>query len=345
MALTDTRLKNLKPGERAYQEADGGGLFVEVMPGGAKVWRIRYRLAGKQEKLTLGEYPAYSLAEARQWRESCTTLAQRGLSPMALKRGDKISDDTVPEVKALATAFLKKWCSQTVAKVKAQEAEAKEADTVEAFAWRWFAEVAEPANSTPRNIKRVLEKDVLPAIGAKQIVDVTVDDVLKITDAIKARGADQMALQTRNVLKRLFAYAIARQKVTFNPAAAVEAKFIASARSRDVALSSDEIGRLLRTIYQSSMKRAHKLALHLLILCMVRKGELIEAKWEEIDFDKAEWSIPGERMKKDKPHLVSLSRQAVAMFEELKALASDRISLYTTLAPRCNLSNFREKAT
>ncbi len=322
MALTDTKLKTIKPGDKAYQESDGGGLFVEVMPGGSKVWRIRYRLAGKQEKLTLGEYPAYSLAEARQWRESCVTLAQRGLSPMALKRGDKIPDDTLPEVKALATAFLKKWCLQTVARVKAQEVETKEAGTVEAFAWRWFAEVAEPANSTPRNIKRVLEKDVLPAIGVKQIDDVTVDDVLKITDAIKARGADQMALQTRNVLKRLFAYAIARQKMTFNPAAAVEAKFIASARSREVALSSDEVGRLLRAIYQSSMKRAHKLALHLLILCMVRKGELIEARWEEIDFDKAEWSIPGERMKMDKSHFVPLSRQALAMFEELKTLAS-----------------------
>mgnify|MGYP001259515048 FL=1 len=322
MALTDTKLKSIKPGDKAYQESDGGGLFVEVMPGGSKVWRIRYRLAGKQEKLTLGEYPAYSLAEARQWRESCVTLAQRGLSPMALKRGDKIPDDTLPEVKALATAFLKKWCLQTVARVKAQEVETKEAGTVEAFAWRWFAEVAEPANSTPRNIKRVLEKDVLPAIGVKQIDDVTVDDVLKITDAIKARGADQMALQTRNVLKRLFAYAIARQKMTFNPAAAVEAKFIASARSREVALSSDEVGRLLRAIYQSSMKRAHKLALHLLILCMVRKGELIEARWEEIDFDKAEWSIPGERMKMDKSHFVPLSRQALAMFEELKTLAS-----------------------
>jgi integrase len=124
------------------------------------------------------------------------------------------------------------------------------------------------------------------------------------------------------VLKRLFSYAIAREKATFNPAAAVEARFVATAKSRDVALTSDELGRLLRAIYQSGMKRANKLALHLLILCMVRKSELIEAKWEEIDFEKAEWSIPGERMKKDKPHLVPLPRQAVAMFEELKGLAS-----------------------
>ncbi len=322
MALTDTKLRNLKPGEKAYQEADEGGLFVEVMPGGAKVWRLRYRLAGKQEKVTLGDYPTYSLGEARTWRDDCKVLAGRGLSPMALKRGDPVPDDTAPAVKEMAQAFVRNWCMKAVERAKVKEAEAKAADTVEAFALRWYAEIAEPANSSPRNIKRILDKDVIPALGAKQIADVTVTDILAITDKIKNRGADQMALQTRNVLKRLFAYAIAREKTAFNPAAAIEAKFIAQAKSRDVALTPEEVGRLLRAIYQSSMKRAHKLALHLLILCMVRKSELIEAKWEEIDFDRAEWSIPGERMKKDKPHLVPLSRQAVAMFEELKGLAS-----------------------
>ncbi|MGD9788376.1 MAG: tyrosine-type recombinase/integrase [Sulfuricellaceae bacterium] len=330
MALTDTKLRNLKPGEKAYQEADEGGLFVEVMPGGAKVWRLRYRLAGKQEKVTLGDYPTYSLGdyptyslgEARTWRDDCKALAGRGLSPMALKRGDPVPDDAAPTVKEMAQAFVRNWCMKAVERAKAKEAEAKAADTVEAFARRWYAEIAEPANSNPRNIKRILDKDVIPAIGSKQVADVTVTDILAITDKIKNRGADQMALQTRNVLKRLFAYAIARQKTQFNPAAAIEAKFIAQAKSRDVALTPEEIGRLLRAIYQSSMKRAHKLAIHLLILCMVRKGELIGAKWEEIDLDRAEWSIPGERMKKDKPHLVPLSRQAVAMFEELKGLAS-----------------------
>lgn len=325
MALSDTKLRSLKPGEKPYIETDEGGLHLEVMPGSAKVWRLRYRMGGrgsKQEKITLGDYPTYSLAEARTWRDDCKALAGRGLSPMALKRGDPIPDDAAPATKELAAFFLRNWCVKAIEKVKAKEAEKQAADTVEAFARRWYAEIAEPANSNPRNILRTLEKDIFPAIGTKQVADVTVTDILAITDKIKARGADQMALQARNVLKRLFAYAIAREKTTFNPAAAVEAKFIASAKSRDVALSSEEVGRLLRGIYQSSMKRAHKLALHLLILCMVRKSELIEAKWEEIDFEKAEWAIPGERMKKDKPHLVPLSRQAVAMFEELKALAS-----------------------
>lgn len=322
MALSDAKLRNLKPADKAFSESDGGGLFVEVMPGGAKVWRMRYRLVGKQEKITLGDYPTYSLAEARTWRDDCKILAGRGVSPMALRRGDTIPEDAAPAVKELAQAFIHEWCLKTREKAKAKEEAAKEADTMEAFARRWYAEIVTPANSNPRNILRALEKDVIPAIGRKQIADVTVTDILVITDKIKNRGADQMALQTRNVLKRLFAYAIAREKTQFNPAAAIEAKFIATAKSRDVALSSEEVGKLLRAIYQSSMKRAHKLALHLLILCMVRKSELIEATWKELDLERAEWLIPGERMKKDKPHLVPLSRQAVAMFEELKGLAS-----------------------
>lgn len=325
MALSDTKLRNLKPAEKGYQEADEGGLFVEVMPGGAKVWRMRYRIGGrgaKQEKITLGDYPTYSLAEARTWRDDCKILAGRGVSPMALRRGDAIPEDAAPAVKELAQAFIREWCLKTREKARIKEEAAKEADTVEAFAMRWYKEIAEPANSNPRNILRALEKDVIPAIGSKQIADVTVTDILAITDKIKNRGADQMALQTRNVLKRLFAYAIAREKTQFNPAAAIEARFIATAKSRDVALSPEEVGKLLRAIYQSSIKRAYKLAIHLLILCMVRKSELIEAKWAELDLEKAEWAIPGERMKKDKPHLVSLSRQAVAMFEELKVLAS-----------------------
>lgn len=322
MALTDAKLRSLKPAEKPFQVSDGGGLFVEVMPGGAMPWRLRYRLYGKQEKVTLGDYPAYSLADARLWRDDCTALVERGVSPMALKRGDAIPNDVAVAVKERAQKFIDDWCLHVRKKIEAKAAEARAASTVQAFAERWFSEVAEPSNSNPRNIRRILDKDVIPGMGDKQVAEVTADDVLAITDKIKARGADQMALATRNVLKRLFAYAIARGLTKFNPAAAVEAKYIATAKSRDVALSSDEVGRLLRSIYQSSMKRANKLALHLLILCMVRKSELIEARWGEVDFDEAVWSIPGERMKKDRPHVVPLSKQALAMFEELKGLSS-----------------------
>lgn len=321
VALTDIKLRHLKSKAQKFSESDSGGLFIEVTPGGVKSWGLRYRLGEKQERAGLGTYPTWTLAEARAWREACKVLAARGVSPAALKRGDPVPEDAPQAVRDLARAFLRDWYPRTVEKTQAAAEATREALTVEAFAWRWFAEVAEIHNANPRNIRRVLEKDVIPAIGGKPIDGVTQGDILAITDRIKARGSDQMALVTRNVLKRLFAYAIGREVATFNPAAAVEARYIATAKSRDVALTQDEIGRLLRAIYQGGIARAHKLALHLLILTMVRKSELIEARWAEIDLEKAEWAIPGERMKMDKPHLVHLPRQAVAMLEELKGLA------------------------
>lgn len=319
MALTDVALRKLKTEETARSISDGGGLYIESLPSGKKRWGMKYRFNGKQETARLGDYPAFSLADARRWRDACKALVSRGLSPSALKRGDELPEDTTPAIKEMAEAFVRDWCGKTTAKAAA----AKAADTVEAFGRAWYRDIAEPANKNPRNILRALEKDIFPTIGKKAVEEVTPTDVLKITDRIKKRGADQMALQTRNILKRLFAYAVARQKTTFNPAAAIDAKYIATPRSRDVALTPEEIGKLLRAIYSGSIKRQYKLALHLLIICMVRKGELVKARWDEIDFEQALWAIPAERMKQDKPHLVPLCPSALAMFEELKTLAGD----------------------
>ncbi|CZV98824.1 putative integrase [Enterobacter cloacae] len=128
---------------------------------------------------------------------------------------------------------------------------------------------------------------------------------------------------TRNVPKRMLAYGISWGIIFNNPSAAIETRYIAQATSRDVALTAEEIGILPRGIYTSNMNRRHKLALHLPIICMVRKSELIEATWSEVNFNALEWRIPGERMKMDNPHSVPLSKQALAMFEELKFLAGD----------------------
>ncbi|MCG6864214.1 MAG: Arm DNA-binding domain-containing protein [Thiogranum sp.] len=95
MALSDTKLKKLKTAEKPYQLADGRGLFIEVMPGGKKTWRLRYRLNGRQEKVTVGEYPAWSLSEARQWCEDCRGMVAKGVSPMQAKRDKKAAQRPV----------------------------------------------------------------------------------------------------------------------------------------------------------------------------------------------------------------------------------------------------------
>ncbi|MGL4858711.1 MAG: tyrosine-type recombinase/integrase [Enterobacteriaceae bacterium] len=298
MALSDTKLRNLSAKEKPYQIADGGGLFIEVLTSGRKVWRLRYRLNNKQEKATLGEYPAFTLLEARQWREECRSMIAHDISPAQKKQADK------------------------------DKAKQKESTTVEAFAKRWMTDIVEKSNKHPRNIARIINKDIIPTIGSLQLEELSTAHIQSVIDCIKARGSDHMALLARNVLKRMLAYAISRGIIFNNAAAAIEARYIAQASSREVSLTPEEVGILLRGIYTSNLNRANKLALHLLILCMVRKSELIEATWDEIDLEQAEWRIGAERMKMLNPHIVPLSQQAVAMFEELKTMAMESLYVF-----------------
>ena len=306
MARTDSRLRSLKPRKSAYQVADGSGLHVEVLTSGKRVWRLRYWLAGVQEKVTLGEYPDHSLIDARLWREECRQAIAKGHSPMRLKQSKKAGVREQTEAHA-----------------------GRESRTVKGFAQKWLDEVVAKDVRDPTTIKRCLTKDVYPAIGRKRLAEVTPADVLEITDKIKdGRGSPHAALLTRNILKRIYDFAIARHRVTTNPAAAVVARYIAKANKRDRALSLPELGELLRGVYRSDMRRSYKLALHLLAITMVRKSELVHAQWDEFDLDGAEWSIPAERTKMGRPFVVPLSPQAVGLLRELHSLASGSTYLF-----------------
>lgn len=246
--------------------------MIEVLPTGRKIWRFRYRFDNKSQKITLGEYQAFSLAEARLWREKCRSMVVHGINPAQKKQEEKLKQ--------------------------------KDPTTVKTFAKRWLTDIVEKSNHDPRNITRVIEKDITPTIGKLELEELTTAHIQVVLDRIKQRGSDHVALLTRNVLKRMLAYAISRGIIFNNPAAAIEARYIAQATSRDVALTAEEIA---TGIYTSNMNRRHKLALHLLIICMVRKSEMIEATWSEVNFNALEWRIPGERMKMDNPHIVPLS--------------------------------------
>jgi integrase len=286
LKLTGAKVRALRPREKAYQVADGGGLFADVLPTGRVVWRLRYRLPGepRQEKATLGPYPVHSLADARQWRELCKRQISQGVSPAAEKR-------------------------QRSAEVH---------HSVEELAKRWLREVVEPARKDANTVRRVLEKDVLPVIGSRRVDEVTVADVLRVVDRVKARGADMMALQTHGTVRRLLDYGMGRQLIQVNPAAAVQSRYVGTPKPRSRVLSLDEVGQLLRALYASDLKRSRILVIHLLLLTWARKGELTAAQWSEFDLEAALWAIPAERMKKSRPHLVPLSDQAVSILGELR---------------------------
>ena len=299
--LTPTTIGNLKPKTNRYPKSDGGctGLFIEVMPSGSKIWRYRYTLNGeRQSPVTIGSYPSITIEAARERGRKYAAMVAQGISPVTDAKKDRGA--------ALAL------------------------DTVKAFGVHWFeTQIADKSEDYSKTTLRTLEKDIYPMIGNKPIGDVTSGDVLAICDKIKGRGSPQAALLARNVIKRLYDYAIDRQVVvTINPAKMLVARFIATQSSRERVLSPEEIGKVLRAVYLSDMARPNKLALHLLCITMVRKSELRNAEWSEFDFEAAIWRIPAERMKKEKEHWVYLSTQAVGMFKELKALATSEVYVF-----------------
>ncbi|MGF6769624.1 integrase [Paraburkholderia sp. GAS199] len=287
--LTESQVRALEPRAVRYSVADGNGLVIEVMTTGTKVWRFRYSLGGKRQPLaTIGDYRMISLRVARAKAQKYAEMVANGVSPVATARRDRGAEAKAEVLREGAELYL-------------------------------ATEMAGKSDEYRRTTRRALDKDVLPAIGAKPIKSVTDADVRAICEQIKSRGSPKMALHTRNVVKRLYEFLIARQLATANPAELVPARFIATPDSRTRVLAPDEIGAMLRAIYASDIRRPLKLALHLLVLTMVRKSELIEASWSEFNLDKALWKIPAERTPKEREHRVYLSSQAVALLRELQA--------------------------
>lgn len=289
MALTDTALKALKPRDKPYTVADERGLYVEVFPTGGVVWRYRYRIAGKREKLTLGKYPALTLKNARIKRDEASQAAAMDKSPAKQKQ-------------------------------LAKQASA-EATTVCEFGERFFREIVAKDRQDTTIPRRYLDKSIVPAIGTKPVRDVTTEDVRAIIWKKKDEGFDAAAGNIRGVLKRLFDYALTAGLVDVNPVLALPMRHVHKAKSRERALSPDEIRRFLLAAFESNIRRQFKIGLHMILLTMVRKSELLQARWTHVDFEQAEWHIPAEHSKTGKPHIVFLSRQALSLFKELQALA------------------------
>ena len=189
------------------------------------------------------------------------------------------------------------------------------------FGERFFKEIVAKDRQDVSIPRRYFDKTIVPAIGAKPVRDVTTEDVRAIIWRKKDEGFDAAAGEIRGVLKRLFDFAQTAGLVTLNPVLALPMRHVHKAKSRDRALSPDEIRIFLVSAFESNIRRQFKIGLHLILLTMVRMSELLLARWEHVDFDSAEWHIPVENSKTGKPHIVYLASQAVALFKELQVLA------------------------
>ena len=288
--LTDTKLRSLKPKPSVYRFADTNGLCIEVRPTGSKIWRYRYRFASKANMLTIGEYPAVSLAEARLARDRARVLLKAGSDPTQVAR--------------IQRAAKVEQASNTFAVVAAELMEKR-------------AKKLSPGSVVRE--RRMLEKD-LGAIGDLPINDITAPLLLLTLRKIEARGAIETAHRARAAASLVFRYAIATGRCKQNPAADL-AGALTSAKTKHFASITEpqEVAKLLKAIYGYQGSPIVLAALKLSALWFVRPGELRHARWDEIDFARLEWRYVTSKTKT--PHIVPLSRQAVEVLKAVRPYA------------------------
>jgi len=288
MPLTDTAIRNAKPGENPVKLFDGGGLYLLLNPNGSRWWRFDYRFAGKRRTLSMGVYPAVGLKQARDKRDAARKQLAAGIDPGLVRKAERSAD----------------------------------ADSFEAVAREWHAKRA--PGWAPGHAEKVigrLERDVFPWLGARLVGEVKAPELLTVLRRIETRGALELAHRAHQNCGRVFRYAIATGRAERDPAADLRGALPPAKENHHAAITDPkDIGALLRAIdgYRGSF--VTQCALRLAPLTFVRPGELRKAEWSEIDLAAAEWRIPAERMKMRAIHIVPLSVQAVGILRELYPL-------------------------
>ena len=281
--LTDKTLKALRPRAALYRLADGNGLCI---PTGARLWRFRYRHNGNARMLSLGAWPAVTLADARQRRDEARKLVAQGIDPSAARKATKDAD----------------------------------ALTFEAIAREWL-ERRDLAPATAKKHHWLLERHVLPVLGAKPISSITAADVLGMLQGLEARGLLETAGRARSQVSVVFRHAVATLRAPGDPTVALRGAIKTPKVTHHAAITEPlKLGDLLRALHAYRGGFVVASALKLAPLLFVRPGELRDAEWSEIDLDAATWCIPAHKMKMRASHIVPLSSQAVAILRELQAL-------------------------
>ncbi|MFT0170957.1 tyrosine-type recombinase/integrase [Paraburkholderia mimosarum] len=298
MALTDTTIRNAKPGDKPLKLFDGGGLFLLIAPTGGKLWRLKYRFDGKEKLLALGAYPDVSLKKAREHRDEARKLLADGVDPGANRKAQKAAK------------------------------RASAADSFEVIAREWFARFAPTwAETHSSKVIQRLEKDVFPWLGSRPIAEITAPELLTILRRIEDRGALDTALRAKQNCGQIFRYAVATGRAERDPSGDLRGALAPVTHQNFAALTDPkDVAELLRAIEAFRGTFIVKCALQLAPMLFVRPGELRTAEWTAFDLDKAEWRYLVTKTRTE--HLVPLPSQAVAILRELHALTGQRHNVF-----------------
>jgi integrase len=300
MLLTDRKIRETVPDSKDIKLSDGDGLYLLVRPNGARWWRMRFSVRGVEKQLSLGVYPLISLKRARERREDLRRQVAEGIDPSAMRKAEKRAQAQTFE------AVAREWMSKRKA--------------------IWSSEYA-------NNMTRRFEQHVFPWLGSKPIKSLTAADVLEVLERIEKTGKAETAHRARSSCGDVFRFAVATRRADRDPTIDLKGALMpVRARHFPSVKRPEEVGALMRAIEGYDAKTIPiRAALRLLPLVFVRPGELRLAQWEEFDLAKAEWRIPGERMKMRSQHLVPLSRQALEILKELYPLTGPKGCVFPSI--------------
>jgi len=294
LPLTDLKIQKAKPKKKQYTMFDGKGLYLLVSTAGGKLWRYKYRYEGRQRLMALGSYPEVSLDEARRRHDEARQLLASNIDPGAAKK------------------------EQTRRKIEEKE-------TFEVIAREWFDKFRHTWSE--RHAETVISRltsYVFPYLGDQPISDIGAPEVLSVLRRLEARGVLETAHRTKIICGQVFRYAVATGRAQRDPTTDLRGAIPPAEVTHMPAITDPvEVGALLRAIDAYEGSHIVESALKLAPLLFVRPGELRTAEWKEIDLEKAEWNIPARKMKIKEPHLVPLSRQAVAILRNLHKITGE----------------------
>ncbi|HCP79794.1 MAG: integrase [Pusillimonas sp.] len=292
MNLSDVVVRQAKPKEKPYKLVDGTGLYLLVNKAG-KYWRYDYRFGEKRKTISYGVYPVMTLSAAREAHLMAKRELSQGRDPMVARKAEKQA----------------------------------EAMTFKAVAEKWFKHW-QPSKTEKhaREVWRRLELDILPTLGDTPANDLTASQVRDCIKNIESRGALDIAKRQLQKCSQIMRYAVAHDLAERNPVADMQPSDILPARKKRnySRIDARELPQLLHDMDTYAGSEHTRLALQLMVLTFVRTGELIAAKWGEFYFEAGRWTIPAERMKMRTPHIVPLSKQALAILQKLQALSYGR---------------------
>ncbi|EAW1318548.1 DUF4102 domain-containing protein [Salmonella enterica subsp. diarizonae] len=309
MALTDAKIRAAKPDEKPYKLADSGNMFLLVHPNSSRYWRLRYRFQGKERTLALGVYPDVSLSDAREKRDAARKLIAEGIDPCEQKRANKSLPDT--------------------------------AQTFEAVTRQWHKSNKKWSESHSEKVLKSMETHVFPLIGSRDITTLKTPDLLLPVKAAEAKEIFEIAARLQQRIAAVMRYAAQSGIISYNPAMDMAGALTTVKRQHRPALPLNRISELLVRLDGYKGQILTRLAAKLTLLIFIRSSELRFARWPEIDFEKAMWTIPPERKpiegvkyshrgsKMRTEHLVPLSGQALDLLKQIHAISGEHELVFT----------------